>query len=102
MSRRSPVKSLTDAVTVSDRDGLVALRGLLASSIVEADLGARASLSRELRAVLADLRALDEASAGQQRRSVLDEIAARRAARRPGAEDRGGTGEGVVSGRGDG
>jgi hypothetical protein len=86
---------------VSDRDGLVALRDLLASSLVEADVPLRAALARELRATLSDLRALD-AAAPSDRRSVLDEIAARRAARRPGAEDRGGAAESVVGGSGGG
>jgi hypothetical protein len=66
---------------------LSALREVLAERLLEADQPATAAISRELRAVLEQLRKL---GAGRQE-SALDEIAARRARRRAagpaGAED---------------
>lgn len=57
---------------------LTALREVLAERLLEADQPATAAISRELRAVLEQLRKL---GAGRQE-SALDEISARRARRR--------------------
>lgn len=71
--------AVSDALTSgNDIEALTALREHLAAALVDADERAMAGISREYRAVLAELRRL---GAGKEV-SALDEIAARRARRR--------------------
>lgn len=69
-----------DLESGTDIEALAATRRVLAARLLDAEGSAAAAISRELRAVLAELRRL---GAGREE-SAVDEIAARRARRRAG------------------
>ena len=64
-------------------DDLHTLRSLLLSTLGEVSPDKRAAVSLELRRTIAEIDEL-EAATGEQKGSVLDELTARRAARRTG------------------
>ena len=68
---------------MSRLDDLREMRALLFDAVEEVDLDKRASTVAELRRVVKEIDEL-EAAAGDQKGSVLDELTARRAARRTG------------------
>lgn len=72
---------LTEAVTRGRREGLEALRDLLADSLTMVDLNARAPLARQLTIVLEQLDNLP----GGEAVNPVDDIAAQRAKRRSAA-----------------
>lgn len=81
MTGRDLQLGLTDAVNTGDRRvALVALRDHLARTITAAEPGQVAALARQLTLVL---EALDAMTAGTET-TALDELTARRAARRAG------------------
>jgi len=81
------VADLLEAVAGGDRAAaLEALRDELARRLPEATDREAASLATQLRLVLAELDAL---SAGEEA-DIVDDLAARRAARRSGTQDQGG------------
>ncbi len=69
---------LVEAVKVSTRDGLVALRDVLAVTITQADPKEVAALARQLQAVLAAIDGLPAAEGA----NPVDDLKARRAKRR--------------------
>lgn len=78
MARKAQHPSVVEAVELGDqRSILEAQRRLLAARLIDCEPGATAALSRELRAVTERLEALTPPV-----RSVSDELAAARAARR--------------------
>lgn len=74
---------LTDAVKKSTREGLVALRDVLAETITQAEPRETAALARQLQAVMAALDALPVA----EKVNPVDDLKARRAKRRGAPAD---------------
>jgi hypothetical protein len=75
--------NLSEAVAKGRREGLVALRDVLAASVGLADPDRRAPLAKQLSEVMRELDSLPNAEVV----SRVDELKAKRAKRRPAAKD---------------